>query len=113
MIRIGGASNCSGNDVLEPIMKFQCTLHTENTRNGGLDGIQIRSLDKAVKVDPEFGYIANSTHCYRTFFCHSKNRVAGNMSTARIEVGDEDFAGMNGFLDASDGTINGIIVEPV
>jgi hypothetical protein len=35
------------------------------------------------------------------------------MSTARIEVGDEDFAGMNGFLDASDGTIDGIIVEPV
>ena len=94
-------------------MKFQCTLHTENARNDRLNGIQIRRLDKTVKVDPEFRNLAHSTHRYGTSFCHLKNRVAGGMSTSRIEVGDEDFAGMKAFIEASNGMIDGIIFEPI
>jgi hypothetical protein len=38
--------------------------------------------------------------------------VAGNLGVQGIEVLNKDFAGRKAFLEASDGTINGIVVEP-
>ena len=113
MNRIWYVLNCSWYDFLKPIVKFQCALHAENTCHGRLNSGQIQRFNQTININPEFGNVANSTCCSGTFICHSKNTVAGNLSTSRIKVTRMDFAGSKAFLKASDGTIDGFVSKPL
>lgn len=101
------------NDIGEPYMEIQGTLHAVRAREACLDDVLIGGMHEPVKVTPKDRNVIHVVHGERGFICQPQNTSTGQLSVSRIKMIGQSGTRLDAFLERENGAVNGLNSETI